>query len=41
MLNYPKLDVVNINASAKLCQNPFIHTQEIERKQNTDIIQGP
>ena len=34
------LDVVNINACAKFGQNPFIHTQDIERKRNSDIIQG-
>ena len=37
MLNNPKLDV---NACAKFCQNPFIHTQDIERNQNSDVIQG-
>ena len=40
MLNNPKLDVVNINACAKFGQNPIIHTQDIERKQNSDVIQG-
>ena len=32
--NNPKQDVVNINAYAKVFQNPFIYTQYIERKQN-------
>ena len=35
------LDVVNIKACAKYGQNPFIYTQDIERKQNPDVIQGP
>ena len=37
-LNNVKLDVVNINASEKIGQNPCIYTQDIERKQNSDII---
>ena len=41
MLNSPKLDVVNINAYAKFGQSPFLHLQDIERKRNSDIIQGP
>ena len=40
-LKNPKLDVVNINAYPKFGQNPFIHSQDIERNQNSDIIQGP
>ena len=32
-LNNSKLDDVNINACAKFGQNPFIRTQDIERKQ--------
>ena len=39
--NNPKLDVVNINAYVKFCQNPFLHLQDIEQKRNSDIIQGP
>ena len=39
--NNPKLDVVNINACAKFGQTPFTHPQDIERKQTSDIIQGP
>ena len=31
---------MNINAYVKLGQNPFIHSQDIERKQNSDVIQG-
>ena len=38
-LNNPKLDVVNINASAKFGQNPFLHSQDIEQKRNSEIIQ--
>ena len=41
MLNNPKLDVVNSNVCAKFGRNLFIHTQDIEQKQNSDIIQGP
>ena len=41
MLNNPKVDVVNINVCAKFGQNSFIHTQDIVRKGNSDIIQGP
>ena len=49
MLNNPKLDVVNIYAYAKYVsindyanfgQNPFIRSQDIERKRNSDVIQG-
>ena len=39
--NNPKLDVVNINASAKFGQNTFIHTPDIERKRNSVVIKGP
>ena len=39
--NNPKLDVVNIDAYAKFGQNPFICSQDMEQKQNSDIIQGP
>ena len=41
MLNNPKLDVVNTNASAKFGHSPFILTQDIEWKRNSDVIQGP
>ena len=40
ILNNPKVDV-NINACAKFGQIPFIHTQDIEWKQNSEVIQGP
>ena len=39
-LNNHKLDVIKINACAKFCQNLFIQSQDIERKRNSDIIQG-
>ena len=39
--NNPKQDVVNTNASAKFCQNTFIHTLDIERKRNSGLIAGP
>ena len=39
--NNPNLDLVNINAYAKFGQIPSIHSQVIERKQNSDINQGP
>ena len=39
--NNPKQDVVITNAPAKFGQNTFIHTLDIERKRNSDIIQGP
>ena len=38
--NNPNLDVVNINAHAKLGQMPSICSQDIERKRNSDINQG-
>ena len=41
LLNNPKLDVVNINAYAKFDRNLFIRSQDIERKQNSNVIQGP
>ena len=37
----PKLDVITINAYVKFGKNPFIHSKDIERKQNSDVIQGP
>ena len=41
-LNNPKLDVVNIYSEyAKFDQNTFIRSQDIERKRNSDVIQGP
>ena len=41
MFNNAKLDIVNINASAKFVQNTFIYTQDIEQKQNSDVTEGP
>ena len=39
--NNPKLDVNNINAYVKYGQNLFIHSQDIEWKRNSDVIEGP
>ena len=41
MGNTPNLALVNINAYAKLGQNPSICSQNIEQKQNYDINQRP
>ena len=41
MRNNPDLDLVCINAYAKFGQIPSICSQEIERKRNSDINQGP
>ena len=38
MLNNPKLDVFSINDYANFGQNPFIRSQNTERKQNSDVI---
>ena len=40
-LNNPNKDVLNINASAKFYQNQILRSQDIERIQNSDVIQGP
>ena len=41
MCNNPNLELVNINAYyAKVGQNSPIRTQDIERKQNSDVNQG-
>ena len=40
-LNNPNLDLVNINAYAKFRQIPSLRSQDIERKPNSDINQGP
>ena len=37
----PNLDVVNINAYAKIGQIPSICSKDIEQKWNSDIDQGP
>ena len=41
MLNNPKLDVVSIYKCANFGQFPFIRSQDIEWKRNSDIVQGP
>ena len=39
--NNPNVDLVNINAHVKFGHIPSIFSQDIERKQNSDINQGP
>ena len=39
--NNPTLDLVKVNAYAKVYQMPSIRSQEIEQKQNFDNNQGP
>ena len=39
MCNNPNIDLVHINMYAKFGQNPSIHSQDIEQKQNSDINQ--
>ena len=39
--NNPKLDVVNVDVYTKLGQILSIRSQDIERKQNYDVNQGP
>ena len=41
MRNNPNLDVFNINAYTVFGEIPSIISQDIERKQNSDINQGP
>ena len=41
MPNNPQLNVVSINDYANVGQNPFIRSQDIERKRNSEVIQGP
>ena len=41
MCNIPNLDIVNINAYAKLGQILSIRSLDIEGKRNSDINQGP
>ena len=36
-LNNPELDVVNINSYANFGQTLFLHSQDIERKPNSDL----
>ena len=39
--NYPKLDLVNVDMHTKFGQILSICSQDIERKRNSDINQGP
>ena len=39
--NSPKLDLVNVDVHTKFGQILSICSQDIERKQNSDINQGP
>ena len=39
--NNPKLDLVNVDAHTKFGRILSIHSQDIERKQNSDVNQGP
>ena len=41
MGNNPKLDLVNVDVHTKLGQILSICSQDIERKQNSDVNQGP
>ena len=41
MLNNPKLDIISINDYANFGQYPFIRSQDIKRKRNSYVIQGP
>ena len=41
MCNNPKLDLVNMNAYVKLSENLSICSQDIKRKQNSGVNQGP
>ena len=41
MGNNPKLDLVNDDVHTKFGQIQSIHSQDIERKQNSDVNQGP
>ena len=40
MGNNPKPDVVNVDANTKFGQILSIRSQDIERKQNSDVNQG-
>ena len=40
MANNPKLDLVNVNVHTKFGQILSIGSQDIERKQNSDVNQG-
>ena len=39
--NNPKLDLVNVDVHTKFGQILSIYSQDIERKQNPDVNQGP
>ena len=39
--NNPKLDLVDVNVHTKFGQILSSHSQDIERKQNSDVNQGP
>ena len=39
--NNPKLDLVNVDVHTKFGRILSIHSQDIERKRNSDINQGP
>ena len=41
MGNNPKLDVVNVDVHTKFGQILSICSRDIERKQNSDVNQGP
>ena len=41
MCNYPKLDLVNINAYLKFGENMSSSSQDIEQKRNSGVNQGP
>ena len=40
-LDYPKLDLVNVDVHTKFGQILSIRSQDIERKRNSDVNQGP
>ena len=39
--NYPKLDLVNVDVHTNFGQILSIRSQDIKRKQNSDVNQGP
>ena len=39
--NNPKLDLVNVDARKKIGKRLSIRSQDIERKRNSDVNQGP
>ena len=39
--NNPKLDLVNVDVHTKFGRILSIHSQDIERKRNSDVNQGP